>query len=223
VAVSVVVVEVDGNTTNVIELAVNVAPVAPPVGVSASTYVPGVFGRIETVPRACVPAAWLFPGVDVTVLVAFAKVQPVGFEPLVMLASLAVVVAVPAAATASVEAAGFEVIVKVKVITSSEPVDDAAPVVVTEITGDVSVVPTVPVVAAGVLTETAVIAAAALAGATETRPKPNADTATSAMRLRSVFVDICFLSLVDPRTIRSSAWEISAFSYVMRGYFSPDR
>jgi hypothetical protein len=56
--------------------------------------------------------------------------------------------------------------------------------------------------------------AAADAGTTDIRPKPNADTATSAMRLRSVFVDICFLSLVDPRTIRSSAWEISAFSYV---------
>ena len=37
--------------------------------------------------------------------------------------------------------------------------------------------------------------AAAFTGATETRPKPNADTATSAMRLRSVFVDICFLSI----------------------------
>jgi hypothetical protein len=36
----------------------------------------------------------------------------------------------------------------------------------------------------------------ALAGANDDRrPKPNADTATSAMRLRSVFVDICFLSI----------------------------
>jgi hypothetical protein len=32
-------------------------------------------------------------------------------------------------------------------------------------------------------------------GATVNRPKPIADTATSAMRLRSVFVDICFLSI----------------------------
>jgi len=37
--------------------------------------------------------------------------------------------------------------------------------------------------------------AAALEGAADNRPKPNADTATSAMRLRSVFVDICFLSI----------------------------
>jgi hypothetical protein len=35
----------------------------------------------------------------------------------------------------------------------------------------------------------------ALEGAADSRPKPNADTATSAMRLRSVFVDICFLSI----------------------------
>jgi hypothetical protein len=35
----------------------------------------------------------------------------------------------------------------------------------------------------------------ALEGAADNNPKPNADTATSAMRLRSVFVDICFLSI----------------------------
>jgi hypothetical protein len=42
-------------------------------------------------------------------------------------------------------------------------------------------------------------------GTTERTPKPNAATATSAMRLNVVFVDICFLSIVDPRTIRRSA------------------
>jgi hypothetical protein len=36
----------------------------------------------------------------------------------------------------------------------------------------------------------------ALAGATEdSKPKPKAATATSAMRLKVVFVDICFLSI----------------------------
>ena len=39
------------------------------------------------------------------------------------------------------------------------------------------------------------VADAAVAGTVETRPKPKAATATSAMRLRSVFVDICFLSI----------------------------
>jgi hypothetical protein len=48
---------------------------------------------------------------------------------------------------------------------------------------------------ATVVPETATVLAAALAGTTDTRPKPSADTATSAMRLRSVFVDICFLSI----------------------------
>jgi hypothetical protein len=35
----------------------------------------------------------------------------------------------------------------------------------------------------------------ALAGATVRTPKPNAATVTSAMRLKVVFVDICFLSI----------------------------
>jgi hypothetical protein len=39
--------------------------------------------------------------------------------------------------------------------------------------------------------------AAAFAGATDRTPAPNAATATSAMRLRSVFVDMFFLSLVE--------------------------
>jgi hypothetical protein len=37
--------------------------------------------------------------------------------------------------------------------------------------------------------------AAAFEGATDNKPKPNADTVTSAMRLKVVFVDICFLSI----------------------------
>jgi hypothetical protein len=37
------------------------------------------------------------------------------------------------------------------------------------------------------------------AGATDIKPRPSADTATSAMRLRSVFVDICFLSISRDR------------------------
>ena len=43
-------------------------------------------------------------------------------------------------------------------------------------------------------------------GATERTPRPNPATATSAMRLNVVFEDMFFLSVVDPRTIRSSAW-----------------
>jgi len=47
---------------------------------------------------------------------------------------------------------------------------------------------------------------AADAGATDVRtPSPNAATATSAMRLKVVFVDICFLSIVDLENFPSSA------------------
>ena len=48
---------------------------------------------------------------------------------------------------------------------------------------------------------------AACAGMIDSRPKPNADTATSAMRLIDVFVDICFLSLkVELEDFSNSAW-----------------
>ena len=47
---------------------------------------------------------------------------------------------------------------------------------------------------------------AALDGTTLNNPKPNADTATSAMRLIDVFVDIDFLSVVDLETFSRSAW-----------------
>jgi hypothetical protein len=43
-------------------------------------------------------------------------------------------------------------------------------------------------------------------GATVRTPRPKAATATSAMRLNVVFVDICFLSIVDLRNFRRSAW-----------------
>jgi len=78
-------------------------------------------------------------------------------------------------------------------------------------------------VAAVVESDTAVVAVpavdvtvrpitAAFDGATEMTPRPNAATATSAMRLNVVFVDICFLSIVELRTIRISAWIKSALS-----------
>ena len=60
--------------------------------------------------------------------------------------------------------------------------------------------PAVPLV-----TVTARFATAACDGATERTPRPKAATATSAMRLNVVFVDICFLSVVELRTFRISA------------------
>jgi hypothetical protein len=44
-------------------------------------------------------------------------------------------------------------------------------------------------------TEIDVSAVAALEGTTESIPNPKAATATSAIRLKVVFVDICFLSI----------------------------
>jgi len=49
-------------------------------------------------------------------------------------------------------------------------------------------------------------------GDTVSKPKPNADTATSAMRFIDVFVDICFLSIVDRGAFPRSAWLRNAFS-----------
>jgi len=43
------------------------------------------------------------------------------------------------------------------------------------------------------------------AGATERTPRPNAATATSAMRLKVVFVDILFLSVVVMKTFSMAA------------------
>ena len=64
------------------------------------------------------------------------------------------------------------------------------------------------------------MAAVALEGAADNKPKPNADTATSAMRLRSVFVDICFLSISQDQEFPDLGFGgSSAFSYVMRGHY----
>jgi hypothetical protein len=62
-------------------------------------------------------------------------------------------------------------------------------VVLTTPTAGVGIVPTVSVAARDVL-------GVAVAGATEVKtPNPKAATVTSAMRLKVVFVDICFLSV----------------------------
>ena len=62
-----------------------------------------------------------------------------------------------------------------------------------------------PVRIAAVVAEIESVSACGTAcdGATERTPRPNAATAISATRL--IVVDICFLSIVDPRTIRRSA------------------
>ena len=49
------------------------------------------------------------------------------------------------------------------------------------------------------------VAAALAAGTFPSNPKPNAETTTSARRLKFVFVDIDFLSLVVDKTFSSTA------------------
>jgi len=49
-------------------------------------------------------------------------------------------------------------------------------------------------------------------GEPDIRPKPNAETATSAMRLSVVFVDIDFLSLVVKKTFFSTAGKERLFA-----------
>jgi len=60
-------------------------------------------------------------------------------------------------------------------------------------------VPTAGIVGVEVALVRVYAAASALDGAAESIPKPNAATATSAMRLKVVFVDICFLSISRSR------------------------
>jgi hypothetical protein len=62
------------------------------------------------------------------------------------------------------------------------------------------------------------VPAAALEGAAESIPKPNAATATSAMRLKVVFVDICFLSIS-----RSWAFPTLGFGSKMPSHMSGAR
>jgi len=52
-----------------------------------------------------------------------------------------------------------------------------------------------PTCAVGIVPTVTAVGAAALADTEESIPKPKAATATSAMRLKVVFVDICFLSI----------------------------
>jgi len=58
---------------------------------------------------------------------------------------------------------------------------------------------------APLVTEIVTPETAAVAGTEERTPRPNAATATSAMRLKFVVVDICFLSLVVTRNFLVTA------------------
>jgi hypothetical protein len=88
----------------------------------------------------------------------------------------------------------------------------SSPVIV-YVTADVNGEPRRPPEGAAIATaetsSVAVASANAEVGAiAEIKPKPSADTATSEMRLRSVFVDICFLSISRSREFPSLGFEL---------------
>jgi hypothetical protein len=63
---------------------------------------------------------------------------------------------------------------------------------------------------------------AALAGAIDVKtPSPSDATATTAMRLKFVFVDICFLSIVEIGTFPNSALAEKADLFVISQSFLP--
>jgi hypothetical protein len=88
-------------------------------------------------------------------------------------------------------------------------VNEAA-VVVSDLTAPLS--PEINVAVPSVGVEIAVFETVAVEGDTDISPSPNAETTTSAKRLKFVLLDICFLSKVDPETIPGSAGEEKLFA-----------
>jgi hypothetical protein len=110
-----------------------------------------------------------------------------------------------AVAVVCFEVAGAEITFAATVIVSESTRSAANPTVT-----DVSVTaPARDAEGVPAVIDAAVRSDAAEAGATEVNtPKPNAATATSAMRLKVVFVDICFLSISRSREFPSFGFEL---------------
>jgi hypothetical protein len=138
------------------------------------------------------------PIANTTVEVAPTKVDEVTFVPRVPWAKVTDAVASDPSGAVSFQVIGMVVAATTVAfgVTSKLP-EIAAP----ESAGvaavcDAALAVTVPAnVALVTVTVLVIEAAAALDGTTESIPKPNDATATSAMRLKVVFVDICFLSI----------------------------
>jgi len=100
--------------------------------------------------------------------------------------------------------------VSVVVVSNAETVNDAA-VVVSFITAP-EVAPARYVAVPLVGVEMARFEIVAVEGTTESIPRPNAETTTSARRLKFVFVDIDFLSSVVKETFPLTAGEEKLFA-----------
>jgi len=106
-----------------------------------------------------------------------------------------------AAAEIAADAAGADVTRATKVM---ESVATVVPAGNANVTGILDITPALK---AGTVPKVMLVGATAFAGTTaDIVPKPNTATTTSAMRLKVVFVDIYFLSLVDSRAFPESAW-----------------
>jgi hypothetical protein len=122
------------------------------------------------------------------------------------LASVADPTADPPVPTATVEVAPDTFVVIEAVTTTASPV---APAVNAD-TNEPAAVEDVPpngasTVAAATVNVPVAAVMAAVDGTIDSVPNPTAATATSAMRLKVVFVDICFLSIVDLENFPSPA------------------
>jgi len=163
----------------------NVGVPVPAAPVIVTEYLPGTSGvnlndpifAAETADEEAVV-------VDVRTFVAAEIVTP----PVAKAAAVSAVEANKSAETRE-ELAGTATNVAVKVATVT-----AVEAATAAVNGTTTSVPTTGIAGVVAARVNVYSAAAALAGTTDNRPKPNADTATSATRLIDVFVDICFLS-----------------------------
>jgi hypothetical protein len=105
--------------------------------------------------------------------------------------------------SATVELVGFVVTVAINVPLAMSAAVPACAALIGSFTADPAL--GVVVIAVPFVNVKVVALAAANEGTAATIPKPNAATVTSEIRLNVVFLDICFLSIVELRTIRISA------------------
>jgi hypothetical protein len=159
---------------------------AAPAGVTRTTYVPATFGVIPSVaarverPAAAAPTE---------------RTREATPEPAELFTVVTVDVSVSVSVFVAVEGALRSTAVAVIV----SPTAPASWVTVN------TFVTATPTVVDDVADVKVVESAAADDGATATRLRPKAATATSAMRLKVVFVDMCFLSIVDLENFPSPA------------------
>jgi hypothetical protein len=203
-------------TVNVAVTALAVAGVPRSVPVRVTTYVPGLSPLIVKVPATVFVAALITPAATTVTRSPAVELVPTVDE--VKVAAASVFEAIFEVPTPSLLArvtelpAGLEVratliaalfVAAVLALALKVKVDDAASPSATVFAA---------VVRANASIVCVVVGNAAFEDTVETIPKPKAATATSAIRLIDVFVDIVFLSVVDLRTVRRSAWVLETDS-----------